>query len=318
MSSPPSPAIAGVHPYADKFPMLPEDELAELAESIRANGLRQPIVVTPDGLILDGRNRNAACELAAVAPDTVVYEGADLAEYVIDANITRRNMSTGARAMATALVLAADGRRSDGRWKRGSVIQDLELGRAWQVALVRAGVVLDFAPDLASQVASGDLALDAAFRQAEDRRDAERRKLEEQERLAAEEADARVFVEEMAPDLAAQVGDDGPFESFVEARDVWNRRNREEAARLRREEEEAKRRTAEEKKARSELYTGMAKALSTIGGYGGYSDITELMARYDPAELYPPQMERYFSPSNLADALNFVTGLIQWSKETQE
>ena len=52
--------ITGVHPYADKFPMLPEPELAELAESIRANGLRNPIVLTPDGLILDGRNRAAA------------------------------------------------------------------------------------------------------------------------------------------------------------------------------------------------------------------------------------------------------------------
>lgn len=50
------------HPYADKFPMLSEPELAELAESIRANGLRNPVVVTEDGLILDGRNRAAACE----------------------------------------------------------------------------------------------------------------------------------------------------------------------------------------------------------------------------------------------------------------
>jgi hypothetical protein len=51
-----------------------------------------------------------------------VYGGDDLAEYVIDANITRRNMTTGQRAMSTALVLEADGRRSEnGRWVRGSV-----------------------------------------------------------------------------------------------------------------------------------------------------------------------------------------------------
>ena len=109
------------HPYADKFPMLPQGELEELAESIRENGLRQPIVITPDGLILDGRNRAAACGLVGIEPETVLYEGDDLAEYVIDCNVTRRNMSTGARAMATALVLAEDGRRGDGRWKRGSV-----------------------------------------------------------------------------------------------------------------------------------------------------------------------------------------------------
>lgn len=109
------------HPYADKFPMLPEPELAELAESIRANGLRNPVVVTTDGLILDGRNRAAACERVGVEPETVVYDGDDLAEYVIDCNVTRRNMSTGARAMSTALVLAADGRREGGQWKRGSL-----------------------------------------------------------------------------------------------------------------------------------------------------------------------------------------------------
>ena len=108
--------ITGVHPYADKFPMLPEPELAELAESIRANGLRNPIVLTPDGLILDGRNRAAACERVGVAPTTTVYEGDDLAEYVIDANSSRRHMTTGARAMATALVLVEDGRRINGKW----------------------------------------------------------------------------------------------------------------------------------------------------------------------------------------------------------
>ena len=114
--------ITGVHPYADKFPMLPETELAELADSISVNGLRLAIVITPGGLILDGRNRWKACELADVEPATIVYDGEDIAEYVIDANITRRNMSTGQRAMATALVLEADGRRENNRWKRGSVL----------------------------------------------------------------------------------------------------------------------------------------------------------------------------------------------------
>ena len=115
-------AITGIHPYADQFPMLPQAELEELAQSIRDSGLRQPIVVTVDGLILDGRNRFRACRMAGVEPETVVYEGADLAEYVLDANITRRNMTTGQRAMATALVLEADGRRANGRWKRGSIL----------------------------------------------------------------------------------------------------------------------------------------------------------------------------------------------------
>lgn len=67
--------------------------------------------------------------------------------------------------MSTALVLAADGRRGDGRWKRGSVIGNPDsgtTGKAWQNALNQAGTVLDHAPDLAVDVAAGDMALDAS------------------------------------------------------------------------------------------------------------------------------------------------------------
>lgn len=147
--------ILSPHPYADKFPMLPEGELQELAESIRENGLRHPVVITADGLILDGRNRAAACRLIGITPETVIYEGDDLAEYVIDSNITRRNMSTGARAMATALVLAADGRRKDGKWIYG----ELDFEKSQNVStlrsyLSRAGVILDWVPDVAQEVAA--------------------------------------------------------------------------------------------------------------------------------------------------------------------
>ncbi len=310
--------ITGVHPYADKFPMLPASELADLAESIRANGLRQPVVVTPDGLVLDGRNRLAACTEMGIEADHIVYEGDDLAEYVIDANSARRHMSTGARAMATATVLAEDGKRQAGRWAYGELHGSVQSqSRGFRSRLNEAGVVLDFAPDLAPAVVSGDLALDAAFRQAEERRDAERRRLEEQERLAAEEADARAFIEQTAPDLGAQVTDAGPFYSFVEARDVWNRRNREEAERIRREKAEAERKAANERRARSDLYSGIAKCVQTAAVYGQYEDIPKLMADYDPAELNPPQYDREFRTDNLRAAARFMTELIAWAEARQ-
>lgn len=307
--------VTGAHPYAEKFPLLPEAELAELAESIRANGLRNPIVVTPDGLILDGRNRWTGCQRTGVVPTVMVYEGDDLAEFVIDANSARRHMSTGARAMATALVLAADGRRNEGRWRRGSVhVGNTESrvtaeGRTWTDVLRQAGVILDHAPDLAEQVTAGTLALDAAYRQAEQRRDADRLRLEEQARLAAEEADARAFIEQSAPDLAAQVG--GPFRSFVEARDVWARRNREEAQRLARERAAEERRLREERQARTDRYTGLCRALMTLGAVGGY-DVAEFMAEYDPVELDPPQAARGLLSENLRDVIRLAEGLLKW------
>lgn len=187
--------INGVHPYADKFPMLPQAELEELAQSIRESGLRQPIVVTVDGLILDGRNRFQACRMAGVEPETVVYEGADLAEYVLDANITRRNMTTGQRAMATALVLEADGRRTDGRWAYGT-FEFPDSGKSEKTArnaLNYAGVVLDFKPDLAARVLDGSLALDAAYKEAN-----EIKQSEERDKIMAREQAKRKREEEAA------------------------------------------------------------------------------------------------------------------------
>lgn len=70
---------------------------------------------------------------------------------------------SGQRTMATALVLEADGRRANGRWKRGSIqdgIKGDSLLSTWKDALKNAGVVLDFKPDLAARVIDGSLALD--------------------------------------------------------------------------------------------------------------------------------------------------------------
>ena len=76
--------IVGVHPYADKFPMLTDAELDELAESIATIGLINPIVVDTAGLILDGRNRLEACNRSGVETVTTVYEGGDVAEFIKD------------------------------------------------------------------------------------------------------------------------------------------------------------------------------------------------------------------------------------------
>ena len=199
-------AIQGVHPYADKFPMLPDSELEELAESIKQNGQRQPIVLTEDGLILDGRNRAKACEMVNVEPEVTVYEGDDLAEYVLDSNVTRRNMSTGARAMSTALVLVADGRRANGRWRRGSVgdiPNDWNSASAWREALNRCGTILDYKPDLAWSVINGELTLNDAYQQADNiRSSAERDKIMERERRKREREEAAAEAERNAQIVA--------------------------------------------------------------------------------------------------------------------
>lgn len=171
------PAIVGVHEYANVMPMLSGDGLNDMAASIQRNGLLDPIVVTPEGLILDGRNRREACRLAGVEPTVVVYDG-DPAEYVRAKNNQRRHLSLGQRAMADAVVLQKDGRRVEGRWTRGSVVNpeiaNPEFGisesKTWQNEMSRAGIILDYTPELADDVIQGRMKLDKAFGMAEEKR----------------------------------------------------------------------------------------------------------------------------------------------------
>lgn len=96
-----------VHHYADRWPMRPADEIEEMADSIRARRQRLPIVLTPDGVLVDGRNRLRACELAGIEPwfevDGTLTDEDEITAYIWDANGDRRNLSKGQRAMLAAL-----------------------------------------------------------------------------------------------------------------------------------------------------------------------------------------------------------------------
>jgi len=177
------------HPLADRFPLLPEEEVRELAASISQRGQFVPCVMAPDGLGLDGRNRVVACKLAGAEPRWEVYEG-DPISFIVEVNADRRHLTTGQRAMAVAIGLVEEGKRKNGRFASGSVPRASSRATSrgnWAQHVSRAGIVLDHAYHLADAVLAGELALDAAWKQAED----ERRRT------------ARL--EELGPDLAALV-----------------------------------------------------------------------------------------------------------------
>src|SRR5271166_1034316 len=92
-----------VHPVAEMFPMMPEEELDELAEDIQANGLLNPIVKDKDGLLIDGRNRLEACKRASIQPRFEVLNGTDPVAYILAQNVKRRHLSKGQQAMLTAI-----------------------------------------------------------------------------------------------------------------------------------------------------------------------------------------------------------------------
>lgn len=115
-----------VHPAADCFPMLEKNAskreegktktitLSELADSINEFGLQEPIVLfdSEDGkFLLDGRNRRAACKMAAqVSGDTpdeymvtvedFIGTNDEAKEYVKALNLDRRDLEPTQRAVS--------------------------------------------------------------------------------------------------------------------------------------------------------------------------------------------------------------------------
>src|SRR5262245_36867601 len=154
-----------VHPAAEIFPMLDDEELDELAADIKANGLVHPIVVK-DGLLVDGRNRREGCKRAGVEPRTEELNGMDPVAYILSSNIARRHMTKGQRAMAVAKLYpeAAKLRR------KGSSSSEIEGLAAGYVSMART--VLRILPTVADEVLGGITHLDAAYKRAKVEEDA--------------------------------------------------------------------------------------------------------------------------------------------------
>jgi ParB-like chromosome segregation protein Spo0J len=83
------------HPDAALFPMLSQQELADLADDIKANGLHEPIKLDHTGEILvDGRNRERACHLAGIEPGyETLPSDIDIFAYIISTNLRRRHLT---------------------------------------------------------------------------------------------------------------------------------------------------------------------------------------------------------------------------------
>lgn len=107
-----------VHPAADVFPMLPEDELRKLGEDIQNNGLKEHVVFWSDTkdddreYLLDGRNRLAAMELVGLSTppfwkDLLYGYEADPYIYVISKNIRRRHLTKEQQAELIVKVMKA-------------------------------------------------------------------------------------------------------------------------------------------------------------------------------------------------------------------
>jgi len=98
------PEITSIHPAADIFPMLPEQEFLELCADIKERGLAQPITLWRDGELLDGRNRLLACYETNQEVLFDRYEGRDPVQFSLSANLHRRHLNQGQKAMVALKV----------------------------------------------------------------------------------------------------------------------------------------------------------------------------------------------------------------------
>jgi ParB-like chromosome segregation protein Spo0J len=91
-----------IHPFADHLPLLSDQEMSDLAADIKQNGQRLPIIRC-NGVIIDGRNRLKACEIAGVEPnirdrEDVLKTDSDVAKFIISINLSRRHVLPAERA----------------------------------------------------------------------------------------------------------------------------------------------------------------------------------------------------------------------------
>lgn len=137
-----------VHPAANLFPMMTEDEFDELAEDIREHGQILPIILH-EGKILDGRNRAMACHRLGRAPRVETLICDDPISWAISANAKRRNLNKSQLAAVAADSLAlyeaeasARKKETEGRPKKGEEkpVEKIPQDKARDKAAKAAGV----------------------------------------------------------------------------------------------------------------------------------------------------------------------------------
>lgn len=141
-------------------------------------------------MLIDGRNRRLACQALGIVPDYVLLDGADPVAYILSANINRRHMTKGQRAIVVAMIYPEPQKL---RRKDSSPFETKELSSG---KLSQARTVLRHAPDLADSVINGSISLDNAYEEARIRK------------CQAETYEARFLsLKIAAPDLADLVVD---------------------------------------------------------------------------------------------------------------
>jgi ParB-like chromosome segregation protein Spo0J len=133
------------HPAAEFFPPMAGAEFDELVADIKANGLKESIVLY-DGKLLDGRNRARACKALGI-PVTVQehHEGCanigDPFAYVVSKNFHRRHLTPEQKRDVLVKLVAAQPTKSDRTLAREAKVDHHQVSRARKKAEATGTIV---------------------------------------------------------------------------------------------------------------------------------------------------------------------------------
>ena len=192
-----------IYPAAECVRLMDPDELASLAASIDAHGQRDPIILgrvngAASEMLVDGRNRLRACEIAGIEPrfEVMQFEDDEAVKAFVADKSEHRNITKGQKAMRIAWLWPEA--EKGGKGKRSRILDSLVGSRkGWTDRISQARAVLRHSRELAEAVREGTVKLDETL----DRIKAERKEME----LAESKLDT---LRNDAPDLADLVDED--------------------------------------------------------------------------------------------------------------
>lgn len=189
-----------IHPAAELFPLMSEEELDALAADIKANGLRQKLTLDSDGRLLDGRNRLRACERAQVIPEFEILNGEDPLAFVVSLNVKRRNLRPSQRALAAAEAwplyeIGRGGPRQKGQSAPSAQRTREQLARLFDVGAKAIQQARALEADLAAEVKAGSRSLGDAYEEHQRRRGKDKTTRETLARLRTDHPDLLEQVE---------------------------------------------------------------------------------------------------------------------------
>jgi hypothetical protein len=95
------------------FPALPDADRIALEDSIRVNGIMQPLILNADGEVIDGRHRLAAAIALGLPTVPVVTVTGNEVDAAISANMDRRVMTPSQRAALAVSLMPSSGRAAN-------------------------------------------------------------------------------------------------------------------------------------------------------------------------------------------------------------